>query len=116
MGNGIAMWIAFCFLVSWIPMQWKLRIVGYGFVTDVTVHVVLQTLFGGDAGGRVAMLFAGILINLTMHAFRWGFGYEKLTVKGWVRFAGRWTKLSPPKPTKRTRTRRSEHAASKQYR
>ena len=90
MGNGIAMWIAFIFLVSWIPMHWKRRIVGYGLATDITVHVVLQTLFGGDAGGRVAMLFAGILINLTMHGFRWGFGYDKLTARGWIHFKGRW--------------------------
>lgn len=89
MSNGIAMWIAFIFLVSWIPMRWKLRVVGYGLATDITVHVVLQTLFGGDAGGRVAMLFAGILINVTMHVFRWLFGYEKLTYKGWVHFGGR---------------------------
>lgn len=91
MGNGIAMWIAFLFLVSWVPMHWKLRLVGAGLLTDITVHIVLQTLFGGDAGGRVAMLFAGILINLTMHGFRWAFGYEKLTTKGWLRFAGRFT-------------------------
>lgn len=92
MSNGVAMWIAFVFLVSWVPMRWKRRIVGYGFIADVTVHVVLQTMFGGDAGGRVAMLFAGILINLTMHAFRALLGYEKLTHKGWVRFAGRLTR------------------------
>lgn len=89
MGNGFAMWIAFIFLVSWLPMHWKRRIVGYGFISDVTVHIVLQTLFGGDSGGRVAMLFAGILINLTMHGFRYVCGYEKLSTKGWVRYAGR---------------------------
>lgn len=91
MGNGIAMWIAFCFLVSWVPMHWKRRIVGYGFMADITVHLVLQTLFGGDAGGRVAMLFGGILINLTMHAFRYGFGYQKLGRRGWITYRGRWT-------------------------
>lgn len=90
MGNGLAMWLAFIMLVSWVPMHWKRRIVGYGLIADITVHVVLQALFGGDAGGRVAMLFAGLLINATMHAFRYGFGYEMLSVKGWRRYKGRW--------------------------
>ena len=92
MGNGIAMWITVMFLASWLPAHWKRRLVGAGFLTDVTVHVVLQSFFGGDAGGRVAMLFGGILINVTMHAYRWLLGYEKLSTSGWVRYAGHLTK------------------------
>lgn len=92
MGNGIAMWIAVMFLASWIPAQWKRRLVGMGFFTDITVHIVLQTLFGGDAGGRVAMLFGGILINVTMHIYKRLLGYEKLSASGWTRYAGALTK------------------------
>ena len=95
MGNGIAIWIAVMFLTSWIPAHWKRRAVGAGLLTDIMVHVVLQSLFGGDAGGRVAMLFGGILINLTMHAYRWLCGYEKLTASGWMRYAGAMTKQEP---------------------
>lgn len=91
MFNGIAMWIAVMFLASWIPAQWKRRLVGMGLLTDISVHIVLQTLFGGDAGGRVAMLFAGILINVTMHSYRHLLGYEKLTTAGWVRYSGMLT-------------------------
>lgn len=90
MGNGLAMWIAFIMLVSWVPMHWKCRIVGYGLLADITVHVILQSMFGGDAGGRVAMLFAGLLINGTMHGFRWAFGFDKLTTRGWRHYKGRW--------------------------
>ncbi len=116
MGNGIAMWITVLFLASWLPMKWKLRLVGAGFYTDIAVHIILQSFFGGDAGGRAGMLFGGILINLSMHAFRWAFGYETLGLKGWSRFAGRFTPPEKVKPIKRTRTARSEFAESKQCR
>lgn len=86
MGMAIGMWIAFLFLTSWVPAHWKRRAVGLGLFTDISMHVVLQTLFGGDAAGRAGMLFAGILINVTMHAYKRLCGYEKLTTTGWVRY------------------------------
>lgn len=88
MGTAIAMYIAWLLLVTWIPAQFKRRAVGYGFLADITVHVILQTMFGGDANGRAGLLLAGVLINLTMHLYRWLHGYEKLTWNGWKRFAG----------------------------
>lgn len=92
--NGLVMWISFMFLMSWVPAQWKRRIVGYGFISDISVHVVLQTLFGGDAAGRVSMLFAGVLINASMHLYRRMAGYEKLTMDGWQQFTSKGTPLN----------------------
>ena len=86
MGMALGMWISFIFLTSWIPAHWKRRAVGAGLITDISMHVLLQTLFGGDAAGRAAMLFAGILINVTMHIYKRFCGYEKLTTAGWVRY------------------------------
>lgn len=86
MGTAIAMYIAFLLLCRWVPQRWKLRFVGYGLATDIGVHVVLQTMFGGDANGRAGLLLAGILINVTMHGYRKLFGYEKLTWDGWERY------------------------------
>lgn len=91
MSMAIAMYIAFLLLTAWIPAEWKRRGVGYGLLADIAVHVILQTLFGGDAQGRVGMLLAGVLINVTMHAYRRYYGYEKLTLNGWQRYAGRLT-------------------------
>lgn len=91
MSMAIAMVIAFVLLSLWIPEQWKRRAVGYGLLTDIAVHIVLQTLFGGDAGGRVGMLLAGVMINGLLHAYRRFYGFEKLTTRGWQRFAGRLT-------------------------
>lgn len=86
--NGLTLYIALLFLCSWIPAHWKRRAVGMGLVTDISVHIVLQWLFGDDAGGRIAMLFAGVLFNATMHLYRKLYGFEKLTGTGWQRFAG----------------------------
>lgn len=99
--NGIAMCIAFCFLASWISPQAKRRVVGYGLIADISTHVVLQVMFGGDSTGRIAMLFAGLLINGVMHAYRKAYGYERLTAKGWVRYAGAFTPPPPPAAPKR---------------
>lgn len=85
---GIAMWIAVCFIATWVGPAARRRIVGFGLLADITTHIILQSLFGGTGEERVGMLFGGILVNITMHAYRWMYGYEKLTVNGWRRFAG----------------------------
>ncbi len=87
MGTALAMYIAFLLLTSWLPARWKRRAVGYGLLADISVHVVLQSMFGGDANGRAGLLLAGVLINLTMHAYRRLHGFEKLTARGWRRYA-----------------------------
>lgn len=92
--NGIVMFISLLFLASWIPAHWKRRLVGFGFWTDVGVHVMLQSLFGGDGDGRIAMLFAGVLFNVAMHAYRRLYGYETLTNFEWVRYPGLLTRIN----------------------
>lgn len=88
MAMGIAMWIAVIFISTWVSAQTRRRIVGMGLLADIATHIILQSLFGGTGEERVGMLFGGILVNLTMHAYRWAYGYEKLTSHGWVRYAG----------------------------
>lgn len=85
---GIAMWLAVVFIATWVSAPVRRRIVGMGLLADITTHIILQSLFGGTGEERVGMLFGGILVNLTMHAYRWAYGYEKLTSQGWKRFAG----------------------------
>lgn len=100
MGIAISMYIAFLFLATWIPACWKRRVVAYGLLADITVHVVLQGMFGGDAAGRAGLLLAGVLINATMHLYRRVAGYEKLTFDGWVRYTGRDQQIQITQPTK----------------
>lgn len=97
MSMAIAMYIAFLFLATWLPAEWKRRAVGYGLLTDISVHVVLQGLFGGDAAGRVGLLLAGVMINATLHLYRRVAGWEKLTFDGWVRYDGKGVVIFRPK-------------------
>lgn len=88
MGTAITMFIAFLFLASWLSPKAKRKLVGMGLVTDITCHVILQTMFGGDANGRAGLLLAGVLINVSMHTYRKLYGWE--TLSG-TRYAGRLT-------------------------
>ena len=99
---AIAMYVATMFLSSWFSAQFRRRIVGYGFLTDVSVHIILQYMFGDDANGRAGLVIAGVMINVTMHTYRWLRGYERYIrphkdkdgnyVKGrWARYAGTLT-------------------------
>lgn len=90
---GITMFISLVFLASWISASWKRRLVGFGLLTDVSVHIILQFLFGGDAEGRVGMLFAGVLFNCAMHMYRKFFGYEVIEDGEWVRYQGVFNKI-----------------------
>lgn len=115
MSTAITMYIAVLLLTSWLPAHWKRRIVGAGLLADIGVHVTLQSMFGGDANGRAGLLLAGVLINITMHAYRGFAGYETVDwkelpnviigalngqpVDAWVRHPGKWgAKASPPPP------------------
>lgn len=102
MSIAIAMYIAFLFLATWVPAHWKRRAVGYGLMTDISVHVALQTMFGGDAAGRVGLLLAGVMINATLHIYRRMAGWEKLSFDGWVRFDGKGHQLTKLKPVPTT--------------
>lgn len=88
MTMALAMWLTTMFFSSWLSPQTRRRLVGAGLFADITVHLILQGMFGGDAEGRAGLLLGGILINITMHTYRWLKGYEKLTAQGWVRYPG----------------------------
>lgn len=93
--TAIGLYIAFIFLTTWVSPTIKRRAVGYGLFADVTMHVTLQVMFGGDADGRAGMLIAGVFINLTMHAYRYFNGYET-----WSREAG-WVHHQPTRLARR---------------
>lgn len=95
---AIAMWVSVLFFSSWLKPATKRRIVGMGLFADITVHAVLQGMFGGDASGRAGLLLAGVLINITMHMYRRYKGWEKLGYNGWTRFNGAGQIISHPKP------------------
>lgn len=121
MSTAITMYIAVLLLTSWLPAHWKRRIVGVGLIADISVHVILQTMFGGDANGRAGLLLAGVLVNITMHAYRNWAGYEVIAWRDvptmlvnmaagepspelWIRHPGRWAaKVTPTRTTRKPR-------------
>lgn len=130
MSTAITMYIAVLLLTSWLPPHWKRRIVGAGLLADIGVHIILQSMFGGDANGRAGLLLAGVLINGTMHAYRGFAGYETIDwkelpnviigainqqpVDAWVRHPGRWmAKPAPVQTTRRQAPAKKRPAAAK---
>lgn len=129
MSTAITMYIAVLLLVSWIPATWKRRIVGIGLIADIGVHIMLQTMFGGDANGRAGLLLAGVLINITMHAYRGFAGYETIDWRNlpdvvlgmlsgepadvWVRHEGSFKTAKPEAPAPATKPRTKRKAPAK---
>lgn len=93
--TAFAMWVSVLFFASWLKPATKRKVVGAGLWADITVHVVLQGMFGGDAQGRAGLLLAGVLINLTMHTYRKYAGWETLSFEGWKRFDGQGNDITP---------------------
>ena len=113
MGTALAMYISFLFMATWLSPTVRQRVVGMGLFADIGAHVVLQSMFGGDAEGRAGLLLAGVLINATMHAYRAWCGYQTLTLRGWVMHPPR-RMATPPRDV--TDIRAARHARAEQRR
>lgn len=68
--GGIAVYVALLMLFLWLPKHIRVLVASFGFFTDITVHLVLQGLLGGDGYGRMSMLFGGVMFNLTLMLYR----------------------------------------------
>ena len=68
------------------------RLVGYAGWFDLMLHGSILLLFLGTSTlGLLQAEAAGICFSLYLRAYRHLQGYERITPRGWVRFAGRWT-------------------------
>ena len=68
--GGIAVYIALLMLFLWLPREGRQAVARAGFFTDITVHIILQVMLGGDGFGRMSMLFGGVAFNLTLMGYR----------------------------------------------
>jgi hypothetical protein len=93
--NGIAVYISLCLLFIWFGTTWRKRLVGIGLLTDIGVHVILQLLLGGDGEGRLAVLFGGVMFNLTLMLYRKLRGYSTYTDGQWVNHSGLFYRAQP---------------------
>jgi len=79
-------------LSTHLKSKWMRRLVGYAGWVDLTLHGSILALFLGTSTlGLLQAEAAGIFFSLYLRAYRWHQGYERITTRGWVRYAGRAT-------------------------
>ena len=76
-------------LLAHLPSQWARRLAGYAGPVDVLLHgAVIYIFIGTSTTGLLQAEAAGICVSLLVRTYRWLLGYERLTKRGWNRFAG----------------------------
>lgn len=71
------------------------RAMGYAIWIDIVMHVSILAMFLGTSTlGLLQAEAAGIMFSLSFRVYRWAFGYEKLTRRGWVRYSGAFTRIA----------------------
>lgn len=86
--NGIAVFVMLTMLFMWAGKKWRQRLAGFGFLTDISVHIIAQALLGGANEGRLAVLFGCVMFNLSLMAYRqlWGYVDSDGFHRGWFNF------------------------------
>lgn len=89
----VGMFLSIVLLSTYLSPRLKRRVVGYGLLVDVASFVLCLTVFGGTGTERLAAIGSAVGITLSIHAYKWAFGYEKFnfTTMRWQRYAGRFT-------------------------
>ncbi|NLA69317.1 MAG: hypothetical protein GX856_13955 [Gammaproteobacteria bacterium] len=91
LGIAIGMFAAVFAIFTYLKPITRRRIVGYGLWLDIAVWVLFIGVFGGTGMERMSAVFASMGVTAFIHSYRWLCGYERLTMNGWVRYAGRLT-------------------------
>lgn len=95
MSLGIAALISFVsimILASHMSPQARRRLVGYCGWVDLCLHGTIIWLFVGTSTlGLMQAEASAILISITLRAYRWSKGYERIKNGKWTRYAGAWT-------------------------
>ena len=86
--NGIAVFIMLGMLFIWCGTKWRKRLAGFGMLTDISVHILMQLFLGGDGEGRLAVLFGCVMFNLSLMAYRKLRGYSTIEDGEWVLHRG----------------------------
>jgi hypothetical protein len=89
--NGIAVFVMLLMLFMWLGRNWRQRLVGFGFITDLSVHVLCQFLLGGANEGRLAVLFGCVMFNLFLMSYRKLWGWQAFENGEWTLHRGLFT-------------------------
>lgn len=86
--NGVAVFVMLCMFFMWFGSKWRKRLAGFGLLTDISIHILLQAFLGGDGEGRLAVLFGGVMFNLALMTYRKFRGYSTFTNGRWINHPG----------------------------
>lgn len=88
---AFGMFAAVFAVFTYLSPRARRRVAGYGLLLDLFCWVVFLLVFGGTGAERMAAIFAAMGVTAFIHSYRYLRGYELLTRRGWVRYAGRWS-------------------------
>ena len=90
--DGFVTFFAVWMLTTHLPSHWMRRIVGYCGWVDLILHGSILMLFLGTSTiGLLQAEAAGICFSLYLRGYRKLNGFERMSTKGWIRYAGVWT-------------------------
>lgn len=77
-------------LLTHLPAHWVRRLVGYCGWVDLALHgTVIYLFIGTSTLGLIQAEATACLFSLCLRGYRHFKGFEKLTFKGWRRYAGK---------------------------
>lgn len=79
-------------IFAFVGHAWLRRLAGYHGWTNLVLHAMVLWFFYGSATyGLLQAEASAIMLSGCLWIYRMGWGYERLTARGWKRFAGWWT-------------------------
>jgi hypothetical protein len=93
--DALISFTAFYLLLSHLSGTTMRRLVGYKGSVDVVLHGTVICMFiGTSTDGLMQAEAAAILFSIYLRGYAHFAGYERLTRKGWQRYAGRLTRAT----------------------
>ncbi|MDO5610534.1 MAG: hypothetical protein Q4G62_07165 [Pseudomonadota bacterium] len=88
-GAALITFFGLTFLATHLSRQTRRRLVGYAGWLDLAVHcVVIFAFFGTSTLGLLQAELCAIFFTCFVRGYRYLFGYERLTSRGWMPYAG----------------------------
>lgn len=95
LAEALVSFMAFYLLLSHISSKAMRRLVGYKGYVDLVLHTsVIYMFLGTSTDGLIQAEAAAILFSVTLRGYAYFAGYERLTLRGWQRYAGRFRHAS----------------------
>lgn len=89
---AIISFLAISLLLTHLSKPAIRRLVGYAGWVDLCLHGSVIALFMGTSTlGLLQAELTAVLFSVSLRIYRRLWGYERLTMSGWKRYAGRWT-------------------------